>query len=100
MNISMKLVYQHMTILLLSYPHQIIFIHYKSKIATAIRGLQWMKMTMENSGLKGLYVLLAAEGGGPCTVVNPLTAGADYIRFLNFLLACTISAFKDIEDKM
>ena len=35
-------------------PHQIIFIHYKSRIATAIRGLQWMKMTTVISGLKGL----------------------------------------------
>ena len=35
-------------------PHPIIFIHYKSRIATAIRGLWWMKMTMVNSGLKGL----------------------------------------------
>ena len=33
-------------------------------------------------------------------VFNPLTAGADYIRFLYFLLACTISFFKPIEDKM
>ena len=35
-------------------PHQIISIHYKSRIATAIRGLYWMEMTMVNSGLKGL----------------------------------------------
>ena len=28
--------------------------HYKSRIATTIRGLWWMKMTMVNSGLKGL----------------------------------------------
>ena len=33
---------------------QIIFIHYKSWIATALRGLSWMKVTMVNSGLKGL----------------------------------------------
>ena len=39
MKISMKLVYQYMTISLLYHPHQIIFIHYKSGIATAIRGL-------------------------------------------------------------
>ena len=32
--------------------------------------------------------------------LNPLTAGAAYIRFLHFLLACTISAFKHNEDKM
>ena len=51
MNISMKLVYQYMA---LFHTHQIIFIHYKSRIAAAIRGLQWMKMTMVNSGLKGL----------------------------------------------
>ena len=41
---------------LLFHSHQIIFIHYKSRIATAIRGLQWMKMTMVNSGLKDLKV--------------------------------------------
>ena len=35
-------------------PPQVIFIHYKSRIATAIRGLLWMKMTMGNSGSKGL----------------------------------------------
>ena len=39
------------------YPHQIIFIYYKSRVATAIRGLWWMKMTMVNSGLKGLILL-------------------------------------------
>ena len=38
-------------------PHQIIFIHYKSRIAAAIRCLQWMKMTLENSGSKGLKYL-------------------------------------------
>ena len=32
----------------------IIFIHSKSRIVTAIRGLLWMKMTMVNSGFKGL----------------------------------------------
>ena len=31
-------------------------------------------------------------------VVNPLTAGAVHIRFLHFLLAHYISAFKHIED--
>ena len=43
--------------------HQIIFIHHKSRIATAIRGLWWMKMTMVNSDLKGLLkkVLLKAD---------------------------------------
>ena len=36
-------------------PHiQVIFIYYKSRIAIAIRGLWWTKMTMINSGLKGL----------------------------------------------
>ena len=39
---------------LIFHPHQIIFIHYKSRIAKAIRGLKWMEMTMVNSGLKGL----------------------------------------------
>ena len=41
----MKLAYQYMTIF---------FVQYKSRIATAIRGLYWMKMTMVNSGLKRL----------------------------------------------
>ena len=36
---------------------QVIFIHYKSGIATAICGLWWMKMRMVNSGLKGLMLL-------------------------------------------
>ena len=36
------------------HPLEIIFIHYKSRIATAIRGLLWMEMTIVNSGLKGL----------------------------------------------
>ena len=36
------------------HPLQVIFIHYKSRIATAIRGSEWMKMTIVNSGLKGL----------------------------------------------
>ena len=35
------------------HPLQVIFIHYKSRIATVIRGLYWMKMTIVNSGLKG-----------------------------------------------
>ena len=35
-------------------PLQIIFIHYKSRIATTIRGLWWLKMTIASSGLKGL----------------------------------------------
>ena len=39
-------------------PHQVIFIHYMSRIATAIRGLYWMKMTMVNAGLKGLKMSL------------------------------------------
>ena len=38
--ISMKLVHQYMAIFFLIFkPHQIIFMHYKSRIATAIRGL-------------------------------------------------------------
>ena len=32
-------------------------------------------------------------------VFNPLTAGAVHIRFLHFLLAHYISAFKPVEDK-
>ena len=39
MKISMKQGYQYMAIFLICQPHQIIFIHYKSRIATAIRGL-------------------------------------------------------------
>ena len=39
MNISMKLVYKYMTIFFNFSPIQIIFIHYKSRIAAAIRGL-------------------------------------------------------------
>ena len=35
----MKLFYQYMTIFFTFYPLQVIFIHYKSRIATAIRGL-------------------------------------------------------------
>ena len=37
--IPMKLFYQYMAILFKFKPHHIIFIHYKSRIATAIRGL-------------------------------------------------------------
>ena len=37
--ILMKLVYKYMAIFLIFKPHQIIFIHYKSGIAAAIRGL-------------------------------------------------------------
>ena len=43
---------------LIFHPHQIIFTHYKSRIATAILGLQWVKMTMVNSGFKGLKLVL------------------------------------------
>ena len=32
------------------------------------------------------------------TMLNPLTAGTDYIRILHFLLAYCISAFKQVED--
>ena len=39
MKISMKLVYQYMVIFFNFQTHQIIFIHYKSGIATAIRFL-------------------------------------------------------------
>ena len=35
----MKLIYQFMEIFFIFKPHQIIFIHYKSRIATVIRGL-------------------------------------------------------------
>ena len=43
------------------HPPQVIFIHYKSRIATAIHSLQWIKMT--NSGLKGSIKL--------CHFINP-----------------------------
>ena len=39
MEISMKLVYQYIAIFFNFQQLQIIFIHYKSRIATAIRGL-------------------------------------------------------------
>ena len=39
MKISMKLVYQYLAISLYFHSVQIIFIDYKSRIATAIRGL-------------------------------------------------------------
>ena len=54
MTISMKLFANTCQLSLIFHSLQIIFIHYKSRIATAIRGLLWMKMTMVNSGLKGL----------------------------------------------
>ena len=49
----MKLVYQYIGIFFNFKPHYIIFIHYKSRIAAAIRGLLCMWMTMVHSGLKG-----------------------------------------------
>ena len=39
MKIYLKLSYQYMAIFFNFKPHQISFIHYKSRIATAIRGL-------------------------------------------------------------
>ena len=39
MKISMKQGYQYMAIVLICQPHQVIFIHYNARIATAIRGL-------------------------------------------------------------
>ena len=39
MKISMKQGYQYMAIFLICQPHHVIFIHYKERIATAIRGL-------------------------------------------------------------
>ena len=39
MKISMKLFYQYVAIFLIFHPPQVIFISYKSRIATAIRGL-------------------------------------------------------------
>ena len=41
------------------------------ELATAIRGLWWMKVTMVNLGLKGL--------------IHPCTANHDYSRFLSIL---------------
>ena len=38
------------------YPRAPALIRCKARIAIAIRGLQWMKMTMVNSGLKGLML--------------------------------------------
>ena len=37
--------------------------------------------------------------GSDIYVLNPLTAGTVYIRFLHFLLAHYISAFKPVKDK-
>ena len=55
----MKLVHQYMAIFFnFFHPHQIIFIHYKPIIVTAIRGLQWMMITMVKSGLKGLRAVI------------------------------------------
>ena len=53
MKISTKLVYQYMVILFIFHQFQTTSI-YKSRTAKEIRGLQWMKMTMVNSGLKEL----------------------------------------------
>ena len=39
MKISMKLVYLYVVIFYIFHPLQVIFIHYKSRIASAIRGL-------------------------------------------------------------
>ena len=39
MKIYMKPVYQYMAIFLIFHPLQVVVIHYKSRIATAIRGL-------------------------------------------------------------
>ena len=39
---------------LITGPLQVTIIQYKSRIATAIRGLLWMKMTIVNLSLKGL----------------------------------------------
>ena len=46
--------FKNNSIFFFCYPLEVIFIYYKSRIATAIRGLWWMKMTMVNSGGKGL----------------------------------------------
>ena len=46
--------FKNNSIFFICHPLQVIFIHYKSRIAAAIRGLYWMKITMVNSGLKGL----------------------------------------------
>ena len=54
----MKLFYEQIVIFYNFKPHQISFIHYKSRIATAIRGLLWVKMAIVNSGLKGLNDML------------------------------------------
>ena len=49
---------------------QVKFINYKSRIATSIRGLWWVKMTTVNLGLKGLtdYCLLKVAGSSPALV--------------------------------
>ena len=50
----MKLFYNTRQFSLIFHPLQVIFIHYKSRIATAIRGLKWIKMTMVHPGFKVL----------------------------------------------
>ena len=52
----MKTIYQYNTwqFVLIFHSRQVIFIHHKLRIVTAIRDLQWMKMTMVNSGLNWL----------------------------------------------
>ena len=50
----MKLFYQYMTIFFNFSPTLTHLLHYKSRIATAIRDVLWMKMTMANSDFKGL----------------------------------------------
>ena len=51
---------------LIFHPLQVIFIHCKSRIATAIHGLWWMKMKMVNSGLKGSRVGLSRVAHNKC----------------------------------
>ena len=43
----MKLIF-----IFISYPREVIVVHYKSRIATVIRDLWWITMTMVKSGLK------------------------------------------------
>ena len=60
-------------------PHEVIFIHYKSRIATAIRGLSWMKMTMVNSGLKGLKQIVLCVSR-----TQPLNLSLNVITMVKF----------------
>ena len=67
---------------LLFHPSQLIFIRYKSRIATEIRDLWWMKMTMINSGFKGLNSMRMFKSNWEKSRTRPQTAMA---RIMNLV---------------